>query len=224
MDAEIIQGHDFHQPFSKAVAVNQAALMARGRVLVILDADTYLAPEVLTGCVTEIETALRHGRQTWYMPYDRLYRLNKETTDKFLLTNPLGPAITARPAITEIEMLGDGKGPYWPYDGHQYGAMAQIIPREAFIDVGGMDPRFRGWGSEDVSLLRALDTLWGHHEVAENQVLHLWHARIGSKYTDRQWVGQSWGAANSRLAQRYAGAIAEPGYMAALAAEHPLGL
>lgn len=217
MDAEIIQGHDSGSPFSKAAAVNQAASLARGRVLVVLDADSYLTPEALAGCADSIEADLCVGRHTWYMPYNRLYRLSQATTSKMLALDPRGLAITAAPAPGELEVIGGG-----PYDGHQYGAMAQVIPAEAFRLVGGMDPRFRGWGAEDVSLLRALDTLWGHHEVAANQVLHFWHARIGSKLEDRQWVGQSWGATNSRLAQRYAAAIAEPGYMRALADEHPL--
>lgn len=217
MDAEVIQGHDFGSPFSKAVAVNQAALLARGRVLVILDADAYLTPEALQGCADEIELALRTDRRTWFMPYSHLYRLNQTTTLRLLDTDPTGPEITVTPGSGDLEPVGTD-----PRYGHQYGAMAQVLPREAFFMVGGMDPRFRGWGAEDVSFLRALDTLWGHHEVARNQVLHFWHARIGSKLDDRQWVGQSWGAANSRLAERYAGAIAEPGYMRALAEEHPL--
>jgi hypothetical protein len=109
-----------------------------------------------------------------------------------------------------------------PGAGHQYGAMAQMMPREAFYTVGGMDPRFRGWGSEDVSMLRALDTLWGQHEVEAGPILHLWHHRLGNNHLNRRWVGQSWEVANSRLAQRYAGAYAEPEYMRGLADEHPL--
>lgn len=217
LDAEIIQGHDDHSPFSKASAVNQAALLSRGRILVILDADAYMTPESLQYCADKIEQALCADRHTWYMPYDHLYRLNQPTTLGLLETDPRAAAITNTPLPGELEPVGTD-----PRYGHHYGAMVQVMPREAFFLVGGMDPRFRGWGAEDVSLLRALDTLWGHHEVARNQVLHFWHARIGSKLDDRQWVGQSWGAANSRLAQRYASAIAEPEYMRGLAEEHPL--
>jgi len=218
LDAEIIQGHDNGSPFSKSNAVNSAALMARGRVLVVLDADAYLTPTTITGCADAIDQAMCTGRKTWFMPYNRLYRLNHDVTMDILAhQDPTGPIITATPTPGELENLPGG-----PYNGHEFGAMAQVMPREAFFDVGGMDPRFRGWGCEDISLLRALDTLWGHHEVASDQVLHFWHQRIGSQLGDRQWVGQSWGAANSRLAQRYAAAIAEPEYMRGLADEHPL--
>lgn len=218
LDAEIIQGWDDHSPFSKANAVNNAARLARGRTFAILDADAYLVPEALERCADDIEGKMRRGRHTWYMPYNRLYRLNQKTTLDLIAGDASASPITAAPPQADLEPVGTD-----PHYGHMYGAMAQVMPREAFWAVGGMDPRFRGWGCEDISLLRALDALWGHHEVADEQVLHFWHARIGSKLDDRQWVGQTWGAANSRLAQRYAGAIAEPEYMRGLAAEHPLG-
>jgi hypothetical protein len=224
LDAEIIQGWDTGTPFSKAVAVNNAASLARGRVFAIIDADTYLPGDVLTSCAETIESHHAVGRKTWFMPYNELYRLNQSATIAFLQTSPGDPVVTGQPPLTDVEVIG-GHTPYTPsspFKGHEFGAMAQIMGREAFLSVNGMDPRFRGWGSEDVSFLRALDCLWGQHEVARSQALHFWHARIGSGLVDRQWVGQSWGEANSRLAQRYAAAIAEPGYMRALVDEHPL--
>ena len=223
MDAEIIQASDDGTPFSKAVAVNNAARIARGRVFAVVDADTYLSPTSLTDCAKRIE-GVGPGRRLWMMPYNELYRLSEKVTAKIIEGDPRGPVIDFVPGPGDTEVVG-GHTPYTPYSpfaGHEYGAMAQVMPREAFLEVNGMDPRFRGWGSEDVSLLRSLDCLWGQHEVYTGRVLHLWHARIGSGLVDRQWVGQSWGLANSRLADRYAACIAEPGFMRVLADEHPL--
>src|SRR5882762_5788790 len=44
-EAGVIQGHDVHVPFSKTCAVNNAAELAHGDILVILDADAYLTGE-----------------------------------------------------------------------------------------------------------------------------------------------------------------------------------
>jgi len=62
------------------------------------------------------------------------------------------------------------------------------------------DCRFRGWGGEDHSAMRALDTLDWRHTTHPTQVLHLWHpmlSRHGSaswvEWKDRLWDGsQSW--------------------------------
>lgn len=214
---EIVQGHHNGSPFNKAAAVNQAAARARGRVFVVMDADAYMDAADLQGCVDQIETAVASGRRLWFMPYNKLYRLNKTATLELLRTNPTAPfAVQSPPPESWLE-----PGSNRDY-GYQYGAMMQIMPREAFFTAGGMDPRFsRGWGSEDASLLRALDTLYCQHQVAHNDILHFWHARPGTDFKTRRWVGQLGdGLANSRLAQRYGQATGEPGFMRALVDEH----
>ena len=97
------------------------------------------------------------------------------------------------------------------------------MPREAFFLVGGEDPRFCGWGQEDCALLRSLDTLYGQHENTSNDVLHLWHHRIGEidNHPTRQWVGQSNGNLNARLGQRYEKASGDPSLMRVLIRERP---
>lgn len=216
MNAEIIQGWDYHPIFSKAVAINNAASLARGRILALLDADAYLDPAVLTASANQLDESIIHQQRTWHMPYRRLYRLNEGRTLAMLGSNPPQPPLTAVPLPEHLEAGG------FPYVGHQYGAMAQVMPIEAFKEAEGMDPRMRGWGGEDVSFLNAVDALWGHHEVCDNQIMHLWHAKIGNNHLTRQWVGQPWIAPNSRLGQRYTMAIGEPKQMRGLADEHPL--
>lgn len=217
---EVVMGHDSGFPFSKATAVNDAASRARGRVFVILDADAYLDARVVQDLADRLDVARRAGHRKWFMPYAKLYRLSKPFTLDLLLGDPTQPYGIASPPATEDLETSPSSATY----GHQYGAMMQVMPREAFFEAGGMDPRFRGWGSEDVSFLRALDTVWGHHEVTTNDVSHLWHARPGNDWKTRRWVGQdtALGPANSRLAQRYAQASGEPSFMHGLARERQL--
>lgn len=219
---EIIQGHDRHYPFSKAQAVNDAASRARGRVFVICDADAYLDSRFVQQYVDNIDAAVKAHKRLWYVPYNKLYRLSEQATLDLIETDPdedFAIPHPPPPSILDASKLG-------PHDhnsvnyGHQYGALINILPREAFFMVGGMDPRFRGWGSEDVSFMNAVDTVYCQHELGDNDVLHLWHSRPGISWDTRRWVGQPDEVANSRLAQRYTMAKSEIGFMRALTDEY----
>ena len=148
----------------------------------------------------------------WFMPYRTNYRLRQDATAR-LLRQP-----AHWPIRTLAEDCEDGASHNY---GHRFGAMAQMMPREAFELTHGMDPRFRGWGSEDSSFLRALDTLWGLHEVIGGKVVHLWHQRAGTTPEGRRWVGQAdeLGRVNRRLSQRYAEATGELAAMRGLVDE-----
>jgi hypothetical protein len=186
-------------------------------VFVILDADAYMDPRVVQICANNIDQAGAHGRRLWYMPYNKLYRLNEPITMELLRSDPTAPY--AIPSPPPEEWLEPGRSHDY---GHQYGAMMQIMPRDAFFLAGGFDPRFnRGWGSEDGSMLRAVDTLYCPHELVRADILHMYHVRHGHDWKTRRWAGQHIdGAANTRLAHRYALATGEPGWMRALVDEH----
>lgn len=220
--AEIVVGRAPKVPFNKAVAVNDAAKHARGRIFAILDADALLNPAVVQRCADNIDAALRKRKRLWYMPYDKLYRLSQTRTDLIIKSDPCLPyEVPSPPPKSWLETAYDPSGGRSENYGHQYGAMSMIMPREAFYEVEGMDPGFRwGWGSEDASFLKALDTLYSQHEVARADVLHLWHARPGANWETRKWVGQDWTPANSRLAQKYQAATGHPEWMRALVKEH----
>lgn len=205
---EIIEGHYDGPIFSKSAAVNDAAKRARGRIFVVLDADAYMDCRGLQACADAIDTAVRAGRRLWYMPYRELFRLNRETTEDLLKTDPTGPYEVPTPPPVSWRVSDDDSHSY----GHRFGAMVQMMPREAFAMVGGFDEGMVGWGSEDISMLRALDTLYCQHEVAKGDVVHFWHERPGKDPASRFWHGQSF-PANSRLAQRYALAVGEPEWM-----------
>lgn len=218
--AEIVVGSDAGTPFSKAQAVNNAAAKARGRIFCILDADTYLDSQALQNCADAIDAAVKADRRLWFMPYTRHYRLNETASNRLLWSDPTAPyAVPSPPPSSWIEPGTGGSEDY----GHQYGALAQIMPRQAFRMVHGMDPRFRGWGAEDGSLLRALDTLYCPHQNSNNDALHLWHPQTGStaagQWRSRRWVGQTH-VANERLGQRYSFATGDTGAMRSLVDEH----
>ena len=220
--AEIVMGNSVGQPFNKAVAVNAAARRARGRIFVVLDADAYMNPAVIQSCADQIDAARRARKRLWFMPYDKLYRLNTAATASLIQSNPALPyTVSSPPPAPWLETTPDPSGGHSCNYGHQYGAMAMVMPRQAFALVNGMDPRFRwGWGSEDASFLKALDALYSQHEVARADILHMWHTRPGTNWQTRKWVGQNFTPANSRLAQRYQAAAGDPAWMRGLVDEH----
>jgi glycosyltransferase involved in cell wall biosynthesis len=220
--AEIIIGKDCsRKAFSKAVAVNAAAARATGDVFVIVDADGYIDINAVLLCVENIRLARNDGKRLWYIPYRQFFRLTDEASQRVLDSDPCKPyRFPTPPAFRDIDYTGEDHPQHHRYHrsscdrGHWYGAVIQIMPREAFETVGGWDCRFRGWGGEDHSAMRAMDTLYWRHKTLPGQVLHLWHPMMdkdGVKpwvaWKDRTWEGQPRAECNGNLATRYSQAF-----------------
>lgn len=214
-DAEIIVGRDRHgPPFSKAEAVNDAARRARGDVFIIMDADAYAYDNGIRTAIDRIRAARREGRREWFVPYRNFYRLTEDATDEVLASSPRRAHRFSRPPKDR-----DIEHRHRPKYGHHYGAMVLVLPREAFYAVGGMDVRFRGWGSEDVSFLFAVDELWAPHKTIDADVFHLWHPRIGGTWDTTMWPGQEVPGQHGALGMRYHEARGDPERMRALVDE-----
>ena len=218
-EAEIVEGHDDHTPFSKTSAVNEAFCRSAGDVVVILDSDCYIDSAVILDCARQIRAARRRGRRLWFVPYRHFWRLTDAASMLVLSSWPGDPyqfSTPPPPADTE-ESSGESVG-------HWYGALIQVMPREAFVAAGGMDERFAGWGGEDISFMNAVDTLYARHRTTRIQTLHLWHPHIGTMHVEREWVGQAVAGSNNPLATRYQGAFGRPDRMHALTREDGAGL
>jgi hypothetical protein len=223
--AEVIQGKDHckDKSFSKSVAVNHGVRKSTGDILVIVDADGYLEIESVLKAAREIRKARKLGRKLWFIPYRKFYRLTDEAAQKVLDSEPCDPYQFPTPPYTrDIQcQLGSGKG-----RGHWFGALVQIVPREAFDCVGGWDVRFRGWGGEDHSIMRATDTLFGRHKTLPGAVFHLWHPMFSTEGTGdwfgwnkRLWDNQEKAGNNFGLAARYSKAFGSKSKMQKLVNE-----
>lgn len=214
--AQICIGRSNTKIFCKGKALNNAAKKAKGKVLVILDADTYFEGSVINRCADRILEEIAAGNRLWYVPYRKLYRLKKWITEKILASPPGNPLrIPSPPEPDMYDFTNIDKSGY----GHRFGAMITIMPREALDVLGCFDERFKGWGGEDIAILHALDTLYALHKTTDNDVLHLWHPFLGDTYKTRQWEGQSGGGSNSNLSNRYHKARGNPSQMRELVDE-----
>ena len=213
-EAEIIMGTDDHRPFCKTHAVNDAFSRASGDVIVMLDADCYISAATIRECARLIREARAWGKPLWYLPYRRFYRLTEEASLRLLATDPAHPkAFPDPPLDSELESHGGISF------GHWYGALIQVMPREAFEAAGGMDERFRGWGGEDVSFMHAVDTLYGRHKTFNGPVYHVHHPTIkGTWAMTRQWAGQDKPEMNDALSSKYEDAVGDKEMMRQLIA------
>jgi len=208
-------------PFSKSCAVNEAASRAHGDIFVIVDADGYIAINAVLTCAEKIRKAIRRGHRLWFIPYRQFYRLNEKASARVLRSEPCQPYCFPTPPPQNCLQESTGS-----QHGHWFGALIQIVPREAFYEVGGWDPRFRGWGGEDHAIARATDTLYWMHKTLPGQVLHLWHPMISpdgqSPYVgwkSRMWDNQTVLGNNDDLAGKYYGAGGHPKRMRKLVDE-----
>lgn len=212
--AEIVVGEDAlsadgSTPFSKAAAINNAASRATGDIFVIADADCYIPVSSVLEAAHRIRAARKNGLPLWYVPYRHFYRLNQIASQMVLDSEPENPHMFEHPLGAENIMNASGS----PF-GHWYGALIQIMPREAFETVGGWDPRFRGWGGEDHSFMHMVDTLYGRHKTLPHHVMHTYHPVLSpgapSEWADwdhRRWANQTSNQVNKTLARRYIAAI-----------------
>ena len=218
--AEIIMGRDAisekhpSQPFSKSVAVNDAASRAHGDVYAIIDADGYISASSVLFCAEEIRKARVAKHKLWYVPYRQFYRLTEEASQFVLHSSSADPFVFSVPPVSEyVQTTIDANKKNTDcssYIGHWFGAMIQIVPREAFELVGGWDERFRGWGGEDLAAMRATDILYWWHKTLPIPVFHIWHPMLSVTGTDkwvewksRVWRGQTTAGANGLLSGKY---------------------
>ena len=205
-EAEICVGTDTGQPFSKSVAVNDAYSKSHGDMLVIVDADSWIEEGNL---MTGIRNA--YARERLIVPWWTAYRLTKTDSEIIMKSDPAGE----NPVDTRMRENAAGTGP-----SPASAAMVLCIQRVSFERVGGFDPRFRGWGSEDVSFGLSCWTLLGRNEYGMGEAFALYHPQ---PHIDemRVWKNDT-GFMNMPLWEQYRTAQGRLGVMEALCRQHPL--
>lgn len=161
---QICLGIDYDEPFSRSKARNNAFSEATGDILIINDADTFCNKRYIDAAIDIVQSEDR----AWVLPYTRYYNTTQNGAEKLLQQDP---SVDVDVLDLEIGNTVDAKN--HPPDGSVAGVM--VVPREAFVTVGGYDEKFQGWGYEDDAFALALDTLWGRHLRVHGYVVHLWH-------------------------------------------------
>lgn len=175
-DWEIVEA-DTPGPWNKPAAVNRAVDQAHGDVLVVIDADLAPHPDALN-------TAIGHPAP-WVVPFDTVNRLDATTTRE-VLTRPVDDPLDDQWTRRQLWRA--------PYHGVPGGGVF-VLARAVYLEVGGMDERFVGWGGEDRAFGQALTVLVGPPAQYDTPAVHLWHPT--------QTKTNHMSDASTRLARRY---------------------
>jgi hypothetical protein len=188
---EIIEG-DCAGEWSKGRALADAAARATHDILVLADADSVVPADTLVDAAARVA-----GGAAWVMPHRKVYRLSQAHTDRVYAGAEPQPRDTCRP----------------PYIGVTGGGIT-VVSRATWDTVGGIDPRFVGWGGEDIAFGWALETLCGAGVHLAAPLFHLWH------HQEAQGDHRRGSSDSEALAGRYRRARNQPDVMRALIAEH----
>lgn len=187
------------EPWSKGLAVRRALARSRRPVLVVADADVLARPDLLNECVERVEDGAAH----WAQPHAQVFRLSRVATEN----------LYAAPVLPNVRVLAPRLLERRAHVAPAGGGIV-VATRAAWEAVGGIDPRFVGWGGEDISLARALETLVGPSRRVGGVLWHLYHEPAPRRAQSRA------SEESERLASRYLDAVGDIAAMRSLVDEH----
>lgn len=152
----VTYAQDASEPFSKAKAVNAGVKSCGADTLILVDADTLISFD-------QLERGLASG-DPWVIPYDRCLDLGRALTTQLL----------SGPTPTDLASIGPEQADRSRIK-KKYAGGVLIIRRDLFEEAGGFDERYAGWGGEDESFCRAVDTLCRPSLMLPGDIYHLWH-------------------------------------------------
>lgn len=164
--------------FNHPLAINRAAAVAQGSVLVIADCDTAFDP----GWVLRAAIKIQSGDAAWVLPLS-YEKLDKASTAAVLKQDPAEP-------ITRYRTEWIGTAVNW--------SGIVVVPRLAFQRCGGYDERIAWWGGDDIAFGLTMDALWGPHLRLPGRAMHLWHPQ-----PKRETYGHERHADQQALVDRY---------------------
>jgi glycosyltransferase involved in cell wall biosynthesis len=166
-----------HPAFNKCLAQNIGAAVAKGRILLLLDADVLLKDDLLQLASQAV------GPQRF------LTVASVRESDSSSQTE--GTAAIEIAHQLEISLPGGKRirietNRTRPLEGNRSGPGLIAVLRRQYFAVGGANSSLRGWGWEDLDLIVRLQFELGLDRVQSGQVIHLSHpdsARILSGRT-----------------------------------------
>lgn len=182
---QVIQATCPPGPWCKADAVANALRRASSGILIVADADV-----MCDGVGLAVE-AVQAGAASWAVPHWRVNRLTAEATRALYAGGELPPVPQARRRHHRHREPAQ----FSPEIERSYSNIAigggLVVLALALYERVPLDPRFRGWGQEDLSWGLALTRLAGEPMRGQAQLWHLWHPPqeritpgIGSRESD----------------------------------------
>lgn len=137
--------------FNRSKACNQGVKDSEAELIILADGDVYIPQASIEKGVQVVSFD-----ETWVIPYDVYFNLTQEDTGHFLN------------GTKKIEECS------WDHRILSWAGLS-IFKRETYLDLGGHDERFEGWGEEDVAFRLKMDNEYSHHKRVAGNIYHLWH-------------------------------------------------
>jgi predicted glycosyltransferase involved in capsule biosynthesis len=205
-DVELVIVTNTDEPFNKAKALNQAVKQATGDYFILADADIMFGTKLIDRIATFAQ------EYHWIIPWQTCYELSKEYSAKFYAdeTFVLPKIITIKDLYPHTAIIKNHSFANRYVNTYEMdGAYINVISREAFEQIKGLDERFMGWGCEDLALGAVLNTLVGQPYRMDERIFHLYHDRT-------MGAGNPHYKANEKLWFRYKEAIGDVAAMRAI--------
>ncbi len=163
--------NDNNEIYRKTIWINRLLILTNTPFVAIWDADAIAPP----GQIIESAEELRASRAVMSLPYDgRFYSADKISCSLFKRLLNIG-IFTTR--IEVMDLL------------YSYRAVggAYMVNRAKFIEAGGENENFIGWGPEDYEHVKRMEVLGLPVHFANGPLFHLWHPRgKNSWYADKE--------------------------------------
>lgn len=152
--------YEADEPQQRASLRNQAVEASPFDVVAVIDADVFISP-------AQVAYAMRWSAEDNRLtkPYFVVGYMSKSATVEW--------TSVARSDISEEEF----RRLSLPWDGIHGGAF--VLPRRTWLQVGGMDEGFEGWGGEDNAFNFRCAGALGRVGLVRGFGLHLYHPRPG---------------------------------------------
>ncbi len=156
--------------FHKTKYINRLIELAATRFIAVWDADAIVPPDQ----ILESAVILRRGDTIMSIPYDgRVYVCDQYLSELFKKV----------PGIEILLKLASSLPLMYGY--HSTGG-AFMADREKYLETGGENENFLGWGPEDVERVKRMEVLNLPVHFSNGPLFHLWHPRgKTSWYVDR---------------------------------------
>lgn len=166
---QFIEDHD--AVFPKTKHINTLLQNSKASIVAAWDTDVVVS----AGQVMESYRTVKDGKAFMSIPYDgRVYVCDKELSGLF----------RTRPDIQLLEKAAPALPLMY---GHLSTGGAFFVNRRDYLESGGENESFRGWGPEDVERVKRIEISGRKVHFASGPMYHLWHPRgRTSRYADRQ--------------------------------------
>ncbi len=162
---------DTNEFFHKTKYINRLIELAATRFIAVWDADVIVHPDQ----VLESATVLQKGEAIMSKPYDgRVCVCDNVLSDLFKRVQKIEILLKLAPCLPLM------------YGYHSTGG-AFIASKEKYLETGGENRNFLGWGPEDFDRVKRMEVLHQTVHFSDGPMFHLWHPRgKTSWYADKE--------------------------------------